>query len=216
MIAPPQVFAAGITLKGIRLLFTLLLLTALAIGLAIQTARLEGFKVWPLSMTGWIEIAGARQTTIEDMIAAQERAADQARAARVQHEKTYREIAERIDENATDQLEAALAAADRFVAAGGMRAEAGRNTRCATRTGAEDNAAENSAAAGRTPQLDARNAGQPAGLEGAAGTAESLVLVPAADIRLCTINTIKAEAGRDLALQLEAESKKKSEQGSPQ
>lgn len=216
MINAPQVFATGLTLKGIRLLFSLIFLTVLAAGLVIQTVRLEGFRLWPVSVTGWIETAQARQKTIDDMLTAQQRASELAAAARQAKERAYRDIAERIDKNAQGNLDSALAAADRFIAAGGMRAEAPGSARCATRTGRADHRAEDPDRARPAAQLDAQADRQPAGLEGAAGTAEGLVLVPAADIRLCTINTIKAEAGRDLALQLEAESKKTFEQESPQ
>ena len=39
-------FAARIGIGGA-------IIAALAVALAIQTARLEGFHVWPVSVTGW-------------------------------------------------------------------------------------------------------------------------------------------------------------------
>lgn len=178
------------------------IIIALAIAAGVQTARLDGFHVGPIGMTGWIKTAQQRQDTIDAMIDAQALAAAAAKAARLEREATYRDIAERIDDNAQDEIEAAMAAADRFIAAGGLRAEAGRSAPCPARTAAGDHAAADSVRTGRATQLDAAGAG--AADPGQAG--EGRVLVSAADVRICTRNTVKAEAGRALALQLEAAS----------
>ena len=96
-----------------------------------------------------------------------------------------------------------MAAADRFIANGGLRGQAYRSQPCSTRTASSDRRSEDFDGAGRATQLDAAGVGnvdlgQPA---------EDLVLVSAADVRICTQNTVKAEAGRDLAIKLEAASR---------
>ncbi|MCP2016846.1 hypothetical protein [Qipengyuania citrea] len=165
----------------------------------VQTARLEGFHVWPVSVTGWKKTAQDAQATIDRIELAQIEAAEAARLARIAKEDAYRQIAERIDDNAKQSLDTALDAADRFIAAGGLRASAAGSAPCSARTGAADYPAADPDRTGRTAQLDAAGAG--AGDLGA--PAGGLVLVSAADVRICTRNTVKAEAGRDLALQLE-------------
>lgn len=182
------------------------LVLAIAAFGAVQTIRLEGLKVWPLSIEGWKPKAEARQAQIDAMLEAQALAAEVARARRLERESQYRDIAERIDENAQAELEGSLRAADRFIAAGGVRAEANRSVRCSTGTSAEDHRAEDPAGTRRAPQLDAA---ETAPLEEQAGQAaraaqDDFVLVSTADVRICTVNTVKAEAGAALANQLQA------------
>lgn len=174
---------------------------ALAIALAVQTARLEGLHVWPVSITGWIKTAETRELQIDALLAAQEQAKKDARAARLAKETVYRDIAERIDDNAQDSLEGAMRAADRFIAAGGLRAEATGNLRCSPGTSPGDRGAADPDRTGRAPQLDA------AGVGDAAGLADGFVVVRAEDVRICTSNTVKAEAGRKFAIEVEAASK---------
>lgn len=191
-------FAARIGLTG-------LVIILLGAALVVQTVRLEGFHVWPISVTGWIKTAETRQATIDRITAAQRLAEAEARAARLTQENTYRDIAERIDDNAEDTLEGAMAAADRFIAAGGLRGQAPGSAPCPARTAGGDYRAEDPDRTGRTAQLDAADAGavDPGAID------SDFVLVSAADVRICTRNTVKAEAGRDLALQLEQASKPK-------
>lgn len=182
---------------------------ALAVFAGVQTARIEGFHVWPVSVTGWKKTAQDRQATIDELVDAQGDAEAIAEAARAATEAAYSDIAERIDDNAQDTLDTALAAADRFVAAGGMRAEtAGHPARCAPAP-AGDHGARHPETARPAPQLDAAGPGAADPGQAAAGSGESaegLVLVSPADIRICTVNTVKAEAGHALATQLEAAS----------
>ena len=183
----------------------------LAIGVfgAVQTVRLEGLKVWPLSIEGWKPKAEARQAQIDAMLLAQLLAAEEAKAARLAKESQYRDIAERIDEDAKTELDGSLRAADRFIAAGGMRAEAGRSVRCSTGTAAGDHRAEDPAGTRRAPQLDAAPSAQPDTI--AQPQPEGLVLISPADVRICTVNTVKAEAGHELATQLQEASTTKAD-----
>lgn len=205
----PPWTTAKIALRGIWLIFIgALLIAALTFGI-VQTIRLEGLHVWPVSVTGWIKTAEERQATIDMLENAQDLAAAKALVARIAQEAAYRDIAERIDEDAQDNLDSALGAADRFIAAGGMRRPgAAGSPRGAAGTGREDHAAEDPGRAGRAPQLDAAIAGVLDRLDEAAGegTGGDFVLVSAADVRICTRNTVKAEAGHQLATQLQAAS----------
>lgn len=181
----------------------------LAIGVfgAVQTVRLEGLKVWPLSVEGWKPKAERLQAQIDAMLLAQLLAAEEAEAARLAQEATYRDIAKGIDDNAQADLDGSLRAADRFIAAGGMRAEGDRSAPCRAGTAAGDHRAEDPAGPRRAPQLDAATSPQP----DAQPQPEGLVLVSPADVRICTVNTVIAEAGHQLATQLQEASAPKAD-----
>lgn len=195
--------AAKHAIKGGMLAIVAFGFLALAIFAGVQTARIEGFHVWPVNMTGWKKTAQDRQATIDQLAAAQDLAAATAHAARVAQESTYRDIAERIDENAEDSIESAMAAADRFIANGGLRGQAPGSQPCSARTAGSDHRAEGFDGTGRATELDASGAGA----ADLGEPADDLVLVSAADVRICTRNTVKAEAGHDLAVKLEAASR---------
>ena len=183
------------------------LVLAIAAFGAVQTIRLEGLKVWPLSIEGWKPKAEASERLIADIMIAQDLAEEMARSQRLAQESTYRDIAERIDDDAQADLDGSLRAADRFIAAGGMRAEAGRSVRCSAGTAARDHRAEDPAGTRRAPQLDAAPSAQP----DAQAQPEGLVLISPADVRICTVNTVKAEAGHQLATQLQEASAAKAD-----
>lgn len=138
--------------------------------------------------------------TIDAIAAAQEHARERAKAARLEREKIYSDLAERIDENADAKLDGALDAAERFIAAGGVRREADRGESGRTGAGTEDRSSGSADGAGRAAELD------DSGGAGPDRTGSGLVLVTAEDVRICTRNTIKAEAGYELAVGLEAAS----------
>jgi len=201
----PNWTSATIALKGIWAAAIALAFSALLAALAVQTVRLEGLAVWPISFEGWIATAEQRRVRIaeleddiDDIEAAQEHAADRARAARLEREKIYSDLAERIDDDADANRADALRAAERFIAVGGVRGhEADRGEGGRAGAGAEDRSAGRAEGAGRATELDDA-AGALAGLAG-----RGLVLVTADDVRICTRNTIKAEAGHALAIGLE-------------
>ena len=192
---------ARYAIKGAWAALVAIAFALLLIALAVQTTRLEGLHVWPISFAGWIKTAETRQLKIDAILAAQDQAKKDARAARVAQETVYRDIAERIDDNAQDSLEGAMRAADRFIAACGLRAEATGNLRCGPGTGAGNRGAADPDGTRRAAQLDAE------GIGGAAGLANGFVVVRAEDVRICTTNTVKAEAGRKFAIDVEAASK---------
>jgi len=90
---------------------------ALAIA-AVQTVRLEGFKVWPVTIEGWKPKAERYEATIEQVRIEQDVAAEKARLARLEQEARYRVLAERIDDDAKRDMEKTTDAAERFIAAG--------------------------------------------------------------------------------------------------
>lgn len=202
---PPAWTSAQLAVSGLRAaLFGLVLIFAIAAAV-VQTVRLEGLHVWPISITGWIKTAEDRQATIDRIAAAQELAEAKARAAKLETEKTYSDIAERIDDDANRQIDTAMDAAERFIAAGG--APASRRVQCPA-TGSSPGRADPSAggyragngeAAGRSAELDAA--------EDEFVLPDGFVLVPAQDVRICTRNTLQAEAARRWALEIEAASR---------
>ncbi|MCB2085045.1 MAG: hypothetical protein KDE07_01185 [Sphingomonadaceae bacterium] len=165
--------------------------------LAVQSIRLEGFKIWPIDVEGWKPKAERLQATIDNITAAQDLAEQNARTARLEDEAEYRGITERIDNNAKRDLALAGDATELFIAAGGVRPEGA--DRSPGRAGActQDRDPADTQGAGRAPELDATPHRSPSGLP------DGYVIVRADDVRLCTINTIKAEAGHELAVELE-------------
>ena len=153
---------------------------------AVQTVRLEGLNVWPVSVEGWKPKAKRYEGTIRDVRNAQDLAAEKARLARLEQEARYRALAERIDDNAQRGNRMALDAAERFIAAGGYRCTGGVRRRAnrgpgsGTGASAESNRPVDPERAGGAPELD--------GAE--------VVGVTADDVRICTVNTIKAEAAK--------------------
>lgn len=197
----PEWAATRLAIKGVWVAVAALAFTALLSMLVAQTIRLEGFKLWPLSLDGWKSRAMAAEATIAEIAREQALAGEIATAKRIGKEAQYRGIAERIDDNAQDQLVAADAAAERFIAAGGVRPQAAGCPRSTAGTGTEDRDTGNPQGAGQAAQLDAAETG------GDFGLPEGYVIVPADDVRICTANTIKAEAGRALAIELERASR---------
>lgn len=201
----PPWMAARVALKA----GWLALVAAIALAIAgfgmVQTIRLEGLHIWPLSIEGWRPLAQERGRQLAAIKQAQIDAGIAAQAAKAAQETTYREISERIDEHAENEIDRALRDADRFIAAGGMRREAAGSQPCPAPAAGPDHRAANSAAAGPATQLDGTSDSAGAGLAdpARAGAEADLVTVRAADIRICTINTLKAEAGRAFAQQLQ-------------
>ena len=204
----PPWTAAKVALKAGWLLFIgAIVVGALALA-AIQTVRLEGLHIWPLSIDGWKKTAEGRQQQIDDFLHAQKAAENDAQDQNRKTEDRYRAIAKRIEDDAQTELDRALRDADRFIAAGGLRREGAGNPPCPAIAAGQDHRAADTAGTRRTAQLD--DAGHRPGA-GLAIDAEAIplghyVTISAEDIRICTRNTIKAEAGAQLAGQLQAAS----------
>lgn len=135
----PAWTSAEIALKGIWwAIIGAVILAAVAIA-GVQTARLEGFKLWPISMTGWIETAMTAETerdaekkahkqTKTDYRAAQVKAAELERQRLARVRRQQQEISDAIEADYTARLADARARAERLrqelrarAAAGGSR-----------------------------------------------------------------------------------------------
>lgn len=167
-------------------------LTGLAIAvlialLAIQTVRLEGFKLWPIDIEGARPKAERLQGVIDDIDKAQEAALKAAQEAKERAEREYRDLAERIDDDAEEARQGNLDAAERFIAVNRVRCEGNRGDGGRAVAAAGDNGTRDGEGASPAPELDA-----------------GLVAVPDSDVRICTVNTLQAEAARAWALELEA------------
>jgi hypothetical protein len=172
-------FASRIGLTGLAIAILLALL-------AVQTVRLEGFKLWPLSVEGWKPKAERLQRDLDNVAKAQVTARERLVAAKLKAEADYRNLAERIDDEAEEVRAGALDDAERFIAANRVRCQAaGRGS------------------SGAVAAADNRDTGDSQAVPGAAEL-DGTVAVPAADIRACTVNTLQAEAARAWALELEA------------
>lgn len=134
---------------------------------------------------GWKPKAQRLGDDLEAVLEAQKEAAKAQRAVNDAAERRYQDIAERIDTDAPTNRAEALADADRFIAAHRVRREG--NSPCRPDSAAPDNGAGNAEAVHTAAELD------------------GAVAVPAEDIRICTVNTLLAEAGQRLALEFEAD-----------
>lgn len=182
---PPRVaaFASRIGLTGLAIAILVLLL-------AVQTVRLEGFKIWPFSIEGTRPKAERLEADLKAVMLAQGAAEREHLAAKKATEQTYRDVAERIDDVATEARAGALADADRFIAANRVRPAAAGCPASQAAPATRDRGARDREAVPAAPVMD------------------GAVAVPAEDVRICTVNTLQAEAGRAWALELEAASKR--------
>ena len=166
-------FAARIGLTG------LFIIAALIFG-AVQTARIEGFKVWPFTVTGLKEQVSTLQRDLKDTKKASKEAAEKARTARLAKEREYAQLAKRIDDE-TEQAQAdAMDAAERFIRNNSVRCEAVGDSRSRTRTSPEGGGAESVGRTRALPKLDG-------------------VLIPADDVRICTENTVRLQRAKEWA-----------------
>ncbi len=172
-----------------RALFARVGLTGLAIAilvvlLIVQTVRLEGLKVWPINIEGAGPKAERLQRTIDEIDRAQDDALAAAELAKARAEADYRNLAERIDDEALEAHADARTDAERYIAANRVRCPTDRGTGGGTTTAPGDSGAGSSTGAGSAPVMDAG------------------VLVSEEDIFICTVNTVQAEEAREWALEL--------------
>lgn len=202
----PQQLAAEYTFSGLRIavLAAIVALTMVAaFGVAaVQTVRVDGIKILFVEREGWKPRAERLQAELDRVPEQQAEARRKAEAAKAAQEQTYSDIAKEVDENAEDELARQLAAADRYVAAHRVRAQAAADRGGRSAPAAGGDRAGDGEEAGRAAELDDAR-----GIDRASGADRDLVVVAAEDVRICTVNTIQAEAARDWALQLEAASR---------
>jgi hypothetical protein len=177
---PPRLaaFASRIGLTGLAIAVLLTLL-------AVQTVRLEGFKLWPILHEGWKPKAERYARDLANVKAAQQLALERAQAAKLKAEADYRNLAERIDDDAEQARAGALDDAERFIAANRVRCQAAGRAGSGTVAAASDHSAGDGQGSGQASELD------------------DAVAVKADDVRICTANTLQAEAARAWALELE-------------
>ena len=152
-------------------------------GFVAQTIRIDGFRV-NLPLIGAVGPIGLKADNTALRVAVAELEADKAAAARL---KAQTEVANsRATEKANSHVERNLAkeraGADAFIARGGVRA-------CPTRAvPTQDRSAVFDAGSGALPELD----GVP------------VVTVLPEDVRICTENTVKAQAWQEWGLSIQA------------
>jgi hypothetical protein len=194
----PPWTTARVALSGLKLArLGLVLLAAVGFGV-VQTVRLEGFKVWPFKVEGALAKVDRLEGELQAILAAQAAAEKLARAQKAANEAAYRRIAEGIDDAFEENLDGELAAAARFIAANRVRCPTPARGASRTIATAGDSGAESLGGGSRAAELDAAG-GDP--------VLPDLVAVPADDVRICTVNTLKAEAGHRLATELKAASR---------
>lgn len=180
MIATAKAF---VTVHALRI--ALVLLAAMTLFAAVQTIRIDGFQIDP----PFFDPIGPRGLVAEnaDLAAANKEFLAQRDAARAEGNriaKANTAATEKANADEKAELEIEGPAAERFIAAGGVR-------RCPT------------------PRADPAPSGEGAGIDAGAGALPVMDDVPVVavlpeDIRICTENTVKARAWRDWGLQIEA------------
>jgi len=176
---PPIVtaYAARIGLTGA-------IIAGLCALLAVQTVRIEGLSIWPVKVEGWKPRAIRLQGDIDAVRTAQAEAAQKALEARLAAEQAYRDKAKEADRNEAETRNAALDAADRYIAANRVRCPTPASSSGGTVAAAQGGSAEGVIGSGAGAVMDDR------------------VAVTADDIRICTANTTRLIAARDWALGL--------------
>lgn len=176
-----------VTEFGARIGLTGLAIAVLIALLAIQTIRLEGLKIWPINIEGARPKAERLQGVIDDIDKAQEQALERAKAAKAETELRYKNLAERIDDEAEQSRRTAMSDAERFIASNRVRCPANRGGSGGAVAPSGDSGAGGSNTAGSTTVLDAG------------------VVVTEDDVFICTTNTLQAEAAREWALGLKGD-----------
>ena len=172
-----------VTVHALRIV--LVLLAAVAVFAAVQTIRIDGLRI-DLPLIGSI---GPRGLIAEnaDLVAANKEFLAQRNAARAESARIAKANSAATEKANTDEkaeLETALPAAERFIAAGGVR-------RCPT------------------PGTDTATRDQGPGVDAGAGALPvmddvSVVTVLPEDVRICTETTAKARAWQQWGLSIEA------------
>lgn len=119
-------------------------------------------------------------------VAAQAAALKKALQAKATAEQNYSNLANKVDSDEQKARDAAMAAADRYIASHRVRSQAVAGSTGPASRAATNNASQGGNGPGETPEL-----------------APDAVVVTADDIRICTENTTRLDAVHDWALGLE-------------
>lgn len=156
----------------------------LAGGIILALSLALGFTAWRADV--WHDRAERYANSLAEMKAAQAVALKRAEEAKAKAEADYRDLSERIDDEAEQARAGAMDAAERYIAAHRVRPPSGGATG-GPASPAQDRSTGNGEGPGAPSELDV-----------------TFVAVTPDDVRICTVNTLQAEAARDWALQLEA------------
>jgi hypothetical protein len=175
------------------------IIAVLVIVVGVQTTRLEGFKLWPLHMEGYV----AKADRLEHEVAAFKEAQKQATRAQQKINDDRRQVTDAIatgvDDNANIETPAAHSSTDAYIRDHRLRPQAVGGTRGSAHPASASEGPGDTQAASTASQLDAAPADQTGPIAD-----DTLVVATAKDLRVCTDNTLTAEAGVDYASQLEA------------
>lgn len=190
-----MILTAKYALKGFWLaLIALVVVAALAFGFY-HKVRTDGFKILFWSHEGYAEKVERLEGEIQSILAAQKAAEGAQQEVNDAAAESYRRIAERIDKYADQEHAAHLDAADRYISAHRVRCPTVGSTSGETSASPASDGSRDTQGAGGAPVVDADAA------------MADMVAVHANDVRICTTNTIKAEAARVFALELEKATK---------
>lgn len=196
MIPPlPSVLAARHTIKAVWLALLVAVFVFVSGFAIVQTVRIEGFKFLVFEKEGYKAENKRLWSEIVALVEASKDAADAQQEVNDAAAKEYSNIAETINEDTSNQLETELDRADDFVRANSVRAQGYSGEPCRTFTPAPRDRTGNPENTSEPPDVDGPEEPTPP-LAG--------VLVQPEDVRICTINTLKAEAAFDWATQIEA------------
>ena len=181
---PPAIatFAARIGLTGVAI-------AVLGTFGVVQTVRIEGFKIWPISIDGYKADLAAAKAALEaqerEYRAAQAEAAERAQQARMAAQERYADIARNADDELEQARRDALADARAFIRANRVSAP-GRIRGGGTVATPGDSDPAIALPTDTAPELDAAE----------------FVVVPASDVLICTVNTVALESAQNWAAQL--------------
>lgn len=185
----PPLLTARYALQGVWLaLIALVIVVSVGYGLY-HKMLIDGYKILFIESEGYRPAYKRVLTDNKRILAAQAEAERLQRQINQEVEDGVAESSERIDREKYEELSDQLAVAEQFIRNNRVRGQADRCPSGPTGAAAQDRSAGDSEAAGATAIVDG---------------AEDLVLVPSNDIRICTTNTLQAEAGREFALDVEA------------
>jgi hypothetical protein len=194
--------SANYTIRGIKLAIAGGVFLLLAAGNVVQLVDRHGFTFWFVKIEGAHDKIDRLEAEIEGMNIAQEQSGQLAKTQREANEDEYRDIAADVDRNAGTALDRGFASADRYIRANRVW-QWPEGVPCSNAgTAAGGDGAGNPQGAGQASELDGSRTGRGAGARG-----DGMVVVSAEDVRICTENTVKAEAARDYVTKVEAASR---------
>lgn len=194
--------SANYTIRGIKLALAGGVFLLLAAGNVAQLIDRHGFKFWFVEIEGVHDRADRFEAEIKGIELAQGQAGQMAKDQREANEDEYRDIAADVDRNAGTALDRGFASADRYIRANRVW-QWPEGVPCSNSgTAAGGDGTGNPQGAGQASELDGSRTGRGTGVRG-----DGMVVVSADDVRICTENTVKAEAARDYVTKVEAASR---------